>query len=289
MKMIKRYLDYQLHTRGLSVETLVRYKKTLNYFEGYLNTIWKTTNKPEEIVLNDIYSFTAMLSKRGCQISTCNTALIWLKSFFKYLRIILELDVLHSKRIHLSRQPEKSVGFFNKEEKKLILDKVNSWLWKREIIQLRNKLLTYMLLNTWLRCSEIAKIKVSEIWECLQVIGKWKRRRTVYLKDELLKMIGEYLSKRKRKESEYLFDATTEWHIRESSIRGIYRKLTKSLWFRIHAHKFRHTFATDLIHVPWANIYNVATLLWHKNINTTQIYLWLDDWECKRLQFSLNY
>jgi hypothetical protein len=32
----------------------------------------------------------------------------------------------------------------------------------------------------------------------------------VYLKKELLDMIGEYLSKRKRKECEYLFDATTE-------------------------------------------------------------------------------
>ena len=287
--MIKNFLDYQLYTRGLSITTLERYKKTLNYFERYLQSIWKTTDKPEEINLKDIYDFIEILRRRWCQISTCNTTLIWLKSFFKYLRIILELDVLHSKRIHFSRQPEKDIWFFNKDQKKLILDKVNEWLWKREIVQLRNKLLTYMLFNTWLRCSEIAKIKVKEIWECLQVIGKWKKRRVVFLRKELLDMIGEYLSKRKRKKSEYLFDATTEWHIRESSIRGIYRKLTKSLGFRIHAHKFRHTFATDLIHIPWANIYNVATLLWHKNINTTQIYLWLDDWECKKLQFSLNY
>jgi len=287
--MIKKYLDYQLYTRGLSIETITRYRKTLNSFELYLQTIWKSTNDPVEINLNDIYDFIACLRKRGLQASTCNTVLIWLKSFFKYLRIIQELNVLHSKRIHFVKQPDKDIWFFNKDQKRLILDKVNSWLGKREITQLRNKLLTYMLLNTWLRCSEIAKIKVKEIWENLQVIGKWKKRRTVYLKKELLDMIREYLSKRKRKESEYLFDATTEWHIRESSIRGIYRKLTKSLGFRIHAHKFRHTFATDLIHIPWANIYNVATLLWHKNINTTQIYIGLDDWECKKLQFSLNY
>lgn len=287
--MIKRFLDYQLYTRGLSIETIIRYRKTLNSFEGYLQTIEKTTDKPEEISLNDIYNFIAQLRKRGLQASTCNTVLVWLKSFFKYLRIIPELNVIHSKRIHFCRQPQKDIGFFNKEQKKLILDKVNEWLWKYEITKLRNKLLTYMLFNTWLRCSEIAKIKVKEVWECLQIIGKGNKRRVVYLKEELLDMIGEYLSKRKRKESEYLFDATTEGHIRESSIRGIYRKLTNCLGFRIHAHKFRHTFATDLIHIPGANIYNVATLLGHKNINTTQIYLWLDDWECKNLQFRLNY
>jgi site-specific recombinase XerD len=37
--MIKKYLDYQLYTRGLSVETIERYKKTLTYFEKFLQGI----------------------------------------------------------------------------------------------------------------------------------------------------------------------------------------------------------------------------------------------------------
>ena len=74
--MIKRFLDYQLYTRGLSIETIIRYRKTLNSFEGYLQTIEKTTDKPEEISLNDIYNFIAQLRKRGLQASTCNTVLV---------------------------------------------------------------------------------------------------------------------------------------------------------------------------------------------------------------------
>lgn len=286
--MIQNFLNYLQYTRWLSINTVIRYRKWLKKFEWYLCKVWKTINDPETIKLYDIYSFISEMWADGSQPTSCNNVINAIRAYLRYCTI-LELNVVDASKIYWCKVPEKSIWFFNKEEKKLILKEVNKWIGKSSIVKLRNRLLTYMFLHTWLRCHELAKIKVNEIWECLQVIGKWKKRRVVYLKKELLDMIGEYLSKRKRKESEYLFDATTEWHIRESSIRGIYRKLTKSLWFRIHAHKFRHTFATDLIHIPWANIYNVAKLLWHKEITTTQIYLWLDEWELKKLQFSLNY
>jgi site-specific recombinase XerD len=184
--------------------------------------------------------------------------------------------------------PDRQVGFFSEKEKNQIIKTVKEWVGVKDITQMRNRLLTYILMQTWLRCHELAKIKVSEIWESLQIVGKGKKLRTVYLRKELLDMIGEYLSKRKRK-SEYLFDSTKEWHMREWSIRNIFNRMTKKLWFHIHAHKFRHTFATDLLHIPWSNIFNVAKLMWHSKITTTQIYLWVNDSELKNLQFRLDF
>lgn len=286
--MIKKYLEYALYTKNLSIGTVKRYKKGLKKFDCYLKSIWKTAENPEEILLDDVFSFVAYMRKSGLLPQTCNTILVCVKSYLRYLRDILDMDVLDNRRIVNCKTQQSCIWFYNNDQKKQILELVNSGFGVFNNTQLRNKILTYMLLNTGLRCHEIAKIKVKEIWENLQVIGKWWKRRTVYLKSELLDMIREYLSKRK-KESEYLFPATTEWHIRESSIRWIYCKMSHNLGFRIHAHKFRHTFATDLLHIPWSNIYNVARLLWHSNINTTQIYLWLDDSELKKLQFSLNY
>jgi integrase/recombinase XerC len=102
-------------------------------------------------------------------------------------------------------------------------------------------------------------------------------------------MIKLYLSKRKKK-SEYLFPAHSwEDHMKTWSIQNVYKKLSKQLGIHIHPHKFRHTFATDLLHLPWANIYNVAKLMGHKRITTTQIYLWVNDWELKKLQFWLKF
>lgn len=64
--------------------------------------------------------------------------------------------------------------------------------------------------------------------------------------------------------------------------------MSKALWIHIYAHKFRHTFATGLLKLKWSNIYNIARLLGHKNISTTQIYIWYNNTELKNLQFSLK-
>lgn len=37
----------------------------------------------------------------------------------------------------------------------------------------------------------------------------------------------------------------------------------------------RHTFATELVRKN-VNLYNISKVLWHSNLKTTQIYLWLD-------------
>jgi site-specific recombinase XerD len=286
--MIKRYLDYILYTRWLSRNTWIKEKKGLDKFECYLVSIWKTLEQPEEIKLIDVIDFIAYLRKSWLVPWSCNAVLDGVKGIFKYMGEILDIDVLDREKIHYIKRTDKRVWFFNKEEKKQILNTAQEWIWKGSIVKLRNKLLTYMFLQTGLRCHELAKIKVNEIWESLQIVWKWWKIRTIYLRKDLLGMINEYLNKRKRK-SDYLFDSTTESHISEWYIRTIFNRMSKKLWFHIHPHKFRHTFATDLLHVPWCNIYNVAKLMGHSRITTTQIYLWVDDTELKNLQFSLNY
>lgn len=286
--MLKRYLDYIQYTRCFSLNTVNRYRKGLNKFENYLQSIWKTLNRSEDIKLVDVLDFIAYMRKSWLVESSCNSILDAVKGILRYEREILEMNVLYDRKIEYVKEPDKQVWFFSEKEKNQILKTVKEWVGKKDITQMRNRLLTYMLMQTWLRCHELAKIKVSEIWESLQIIGKWKKLRTVYLRKELLDMIGEYLSKRKRK-SEYLFDSTKEWHMREWSIRNVFIKMTKKLWFHIHAHKFRHTFATDLLHLPWSNIFNVAKLMGHSRITTTQIYLGVNDSELKDLQFRLNY
>jgi site-specific recombinase XerD len=286
--MIQDFLKYLQYTKWSSINTIIRYRGGLKKFEWYLCELWKSLEKPDDIKLYDIYSFIAEMWSAGLQPATCNIVINAIRAFLRYCTV-LEFNVVDDSKIHQCKIPDKSIWFFNKEEKKLIIREVNKWIWRNGIDKLRNKLLTYMFLQTWLRCHELVKIRISEIWENLQIVGKWWRRRTVYLRKELLDMIGEYLSKRKRK-SEFLFDSIKEWkHLREWAVRKLYMKLSKILWFHIHAHKFRHTFATDLLHIPWSNIYNVSQLLGHRRLTTTQIYLWTDNTELKNLQFWLEF
>lgn len=286
--MIQQFLDYSLYTRGLSINTIIKDRKWLKKFWLYLQNIWKDLENPEEITLEDVFWFIKSMRDAWLVPWSCNANIDWIKAYFYYLKNVLDMNVLDPKKICYCKLVDRDVGFYDDKEKYLIKNLINRGVGIKETTQLRNRLLTYMLLHTGLRCHELAKIKVNEIWENLRVLGKWWKLRTVYLRPELLEMIEEYLSARKR-ESEWLFPATTQGHIREWSIRTIFNKMSRTLGFRIHAHKFRHTFATDLLHIPWSSIYDVAKLMGHSNTRTTEIYLGTTSDSLKKLQFWLSY
>ena len=285
--MKDNFINYISYTRHYSTKTVKSYTYILNKFDGWLTSIGKTVDNPEKIKLVDIYNFMENLSKEWLSAKTCAWIIDWVRSYLRYCRDIIELDIVDLHKIKSPKVPDREIWFFSNDEKKYILKIFNRGVWVKEITQLRNKLLTYMLLHTGLRCHEIAKIKVNEIWESLQVIGKWGVRRFVYLRPEILDMIYLYLGKRKR-ESDYLFDGN-KGHLSTHRIRRIYSNLSREVGIHIHAHKFRHTFATDLLHIPWANIYAVSKLMGHKSITTTQIYLGTDNMELKKLQFWLKF
>jgi site-specific recombinase XerD len=285
--MKENYINYIKYTRRLADDTVIFYEKWLKYLERYLVSISKSVDDPENIKLVDIYNFIEDLSKEWLSSKTIAGIINSTRAYMKYCKEIVELEVIDYHKIKAPKVREREIWFFSKEEKRIILALVNRGVWKKEETQLRNKLLTYLFLYTWLRISELSKIKVCDIWESIQVIGKGGKRRFVYLKPEILDLIYLYLGKRK-KQSDYLF-AWTKGHLGRIHIVHIFNKMSKECWVHIHAHKFRHTFATDLLHVPWSNIYSVAKLLGHSRITTTQIYLWADNSELKQLQFWLKY
>lgn len=285
--MKENYINYIKYTRQLADDTVIFYEKWLKYLERYLVSISKSVDDPENIKLVDIYNFIEDLSKEWLSSKTIAGIINSTRAYMKYCKEIVELEVIDYHKIKAPKVREREIWFFSKEEKRIILALVNRGVWKKEETQLRNKLLTYLFLYTWLRISELSKIKVCDIWESIQVIGKGGKRRFVYLKPEILDLIYLYLGKRK-KQSDYLF-AWTKGHLGRIHIVHIFNKMSRECWVHIHAHKFRHTFATDLLHVPWSNIYSVAKLLGHSRITTTQIYLWADNSELKQLQFWLKY
>ena len=289
--MIKNYISYLTFVKQYSKATIINYTKGINRLQKFLTTIGKDVNDPEGIRLVDMFNFLEDMAKSWLSARTCAGHLYGVVSYLKYCRDVLELHVLDIAKIQFPKIPDRKVWYFSEDEKNHILKLANNWLWFREETRLRNRLIVYLFLHTGLRCHEIAKIKLSDIvGESLQVIGKGGKRRFVFLRKEILDMIYLYLGKRKRK-SDYLFHSwlLNGGHITTDQIRHTFNKMSKKAWIHIHAHKFRHTFATDLLHVPWSNIYAVARLLGHQRITTTQIYLGTNNAELKKIQFWLKF
>lgn len=287
--MRENYIDYITYIKQYSQETISNYKKALKKLDSYLATINKSVDDPESIKLIDVYNFIEDMSKSWLSPRTCAGHIRGIVAYFKYCKNIAELDILDYKKIHTPKIPDRKIWYFSEEDKKLLLKVVNSWFGYREETRIRNKLLVYMFLQTWLRCSELARIRLYDIaGDSLQVIGKWWARRFVYLRKEIMELIYLYLAKRKN-ESDYLFWGYTQKHITRDQVQHTIHRIGKEAWVHAYPHKFRHTFATDLLHVPWSNIYTVAKLMGHKHISTTQIYLGADNSELKKIQFWLKF
>ena len=289
--MIEQYIDHILYVMWLSKLTAVTYQYSLIEFNNFLKSLWKTLDNPEWITLVDINKW--IIEQKDLNNKTINKRLASIKGYLNWLRDN-NSDVLDPSAIKCLKKVDRPIGYFSQQEKKKILKFVNEGYWNCEEIQLRNKLLVYVLMFTWLRIHEALNIKTKDVQESIQIIGKWWKHRWTFFRPEILDIAKEYLNKRKTY-SEYLF--CTVWNNKHSkrwekldtsSARVMFMRMSKALWIHIYAHKFRHTFATGLLKLKWSNIYNIARLLGHKNISTTQIYIWYNDTELKNLQFSLK-
>ena len=289
--MIEQYIDHILYVMWLSELTAITYQYSLIEFNNFLKSLWKTLDNPEWITLVDINKW--IIEQKDLNNKTINKRLASIKGYLNWLRNN-NSDVLDPSAIKCLKKVDRPIGYFSQQEKKKILKFVNEGYWNCEEIQLRNKLLVYVLMFTWLRIHEALNIKTKDVQESIQIIGKWWKHRWTFFRPEILDIAKEYLNKRKTY-SEYLF--CTVWNNKHSkrwekldtsSARVMFMRMSKALWIHIYAHKFRHTFATGLLKLKWSNIYNIARLLGHKNISTTQIYIWYNNTELKNLQFSLK-
>jgi integrase/recombinase XerD len=134
-----------------------------------------------------------------------------------------------------------------------------------------------MLVYTGLRVSELINLKVEDIQENIQVIGKWGKRRGVSLDPEYVKVVKLYLFLRKNIKSDFVFvshSPNSYWsRISRNSVESIIKTAGEKAGVgKVRPHKLRHTCATQMLE-NGGNIVYISQILGHKNLRTTQGYL----------------
>ena len=106
----------------------------------------------------------------------------------------------------------------------------------------------------------------------IDIIGKGRKHNTVYLNDNALISLGEYLKEREG-DSEYIFVSDRKPHGKLStrSVEHLLNKLAKELNYTLSPHIIRHTSATLALQ-NGMSITQVQKMLGHASVNTTQIY-----------------
>lgn len=150
---------------------------------------------------------------------------------------------------------------------------------RRNKTNARDLAMTVLMLEYGLRISEVTSLErdaLNMISGRMQVTGKGKKDRVLYVQPSHLKIIREWLDV--KPESKWLFcvlfnsRGTPGKNIDPRQFREkLYRIGRKTNIATLHPHQLRHTFATKL-YTYTKDLAMVQDILGHENITTTRIY-----------------
>lgn len=169
--------------------------------------------------------------------------------------------------------PKKVVQPFTIEQIKELLNQCGC----STLIGLRDRALILIFLDTGLRLSEIANIKLDDIdknKEIIKVMGKGAKERIVRIGNNAREALLDYLRIRED-ENPFLWISSKNF---ELTARGIELRIhslgvrAKISGVRCSPHTFRHTFATNSL-INGANEFNVQSLLGHSTLTMTRRYV----------------
>jgi len=280
------FLEYLEIEQGRSQKTIQNYDHYLTRLVDFAGDV-----KVEDIDAELIRKWRLWLNRLGTntaeelQKNTLNYHLIALRSFFKFCAK-RDIPSLPADKIELAKAARKQVTFLNQDE----IERLFSAPKIDNIQGVRDRAILELLFSSGLRVSELVGINKEDInlkRKEFMVRGKGQKDRPIFISDNAVWWINQYLEKRK--------DNTSPLFIRYSgnkqiSLSGNYYRLTArsvqrlvsryailaGITKHVSPHTLRHSFATDLL-MNGADLRSVQAMLGHSNISTTQIYTHVTD------------
>ena len=171
--------------------------------------------------------------------------------------------------------------FYSDTKIEKIMYHIHEHPYPSEYLRKRNYALVALFLMTVLRRNELIGLKLMDVnlEENNLVVkagnSKSKRDRIIPLSQRLRDILVTYLAERKKLQKTTLaFFASfnRDMGFTQNGLKHLLDKLQSETGIHIHAHKFRHTFATKSLESN-INLNTVKELLGHTDIKTTAIYL----------------
>jgi integrase/recombinase XerD len=273
-----------MHARGLSINTINDYSRTLNLLLSYLkdNPLLSTISR------SDVESFLAFHKPRLTN-KSLNNYHIGLSSFWTWC--------VHEKicKVHIVREiraapPEiRTIDPLSETEIRLLLQAVRrSRMYKaggvvKGIIDFalpfaeRNTAIILLLLDTGLRASELTTANISSVdlrSQNIKVLGKGKKERRVPFSARTGKVIWRYLTSRDdQNEDAPLFLSSGGRRLTRNELANtLIRAGRRAGVTGTHPHRFRHTFAINYLR-NGGDVYSLQAILGHSTMEMVRRYL----------------
>ena len=250
-QILKRYIVSKT-IQGCTNRTIKLYRDEILKFSSFIN---KTFTE----VTSDDVKFYLAVKKTKDKVSKTTMGNIWrcLSAFYGWMT---KEDIV-SKNIMLKVEPvkkeKKKKKAFTEEDIEKIRDGCRN---------ARDRCMIEVMLSTWCRVTELSYMKISDIKEdgSMTVFGKGEKERTVYINARAKYQIEKYIETR-TDNNDWLFVSLDKHHDRlyASGLEIATRNIGK-------------TGATFALRAGMP-IETVSQILGHENIETTQIYLDIDE------------
>ena len=270
--MLQNFLDYLKLERNYSSHTIKAYQNDLTAFQEFCSHEFEVTSLAE-VGYPIIRSWILSLSKKGISNLSINRKVSSLKSFFKFLQKIGEIEsnpLIGHKALKVQKKIQVP---FSKKEILEVMDAIQG----DDFESVRNRLVIEMLYATGIRRTELLHMKLSDIdfsENVIRILGKRNKERFVPILSTMLTSIHNYLPLRNElAENDYLFVTSKGNKMYETLVYRIINSYFSlaSTKLKKSPHILRHSFATHLLN-EGANLNSVKELLGHSSLASTQVY-----------------
>ena len=289
-KELLRYFEIGKLGSNKSKETIVQYERVVMQL---CDLVDKELNM---ITTDDVKYFLVMYKQiHGVSDYTMEYKRLCLSSIFTYLYKNKQINDNPMDRVEpVSHMKKVKQALTDEELERIILACKDN---KREIAMI------YFLVNTGVRVSELANLKLNEVdfeRKRALVLGKRSKQRYVYFDARTKVRLMDYIENDRKdvtfENGRMIYSSSAPliasekggYHaIKKNAIERIIRNIgEKSMIMRIHPHLFRATYATNMLK-KGVDIQVIAKLLGHSKVETTSLYICLSDDEMEQIAGSL--
>lgn len=261
-------------------------EKSLNYYKNVIDTfLGKFSKKLSQFTTDDIRYYLAVreMDDKVSPVTADNERRI-LSNFFAWLSNEEYISKNICAPIKQIRKPKRKKKAFSDVEITKIKDACQTY--KNNVLEKKRAIsIVEFLLSTGCRATELCSIKCTDIdldARTAVVFGKGAKERNVYLNQVTKLRLQEYWKERNNN-AEYAF-CSTKFPFSKMSVNTL-EKLVKEIGQNAnvnncHPHRFRRTTATKAIK-KGMSLVDVQKMLGHESLDTTKIYLDLDDTNLK--------
>ena len=287
------YVRHLKFEKNLTENSINSYRKDIYHFINFIKK-----NNIEYVAQLNLEIFREYLKYLdSCKYSN-RTIIRKYSSFMNYFKFLENNNFLKIQLTQLIIVPKKHHRFYSfltQSEIQLLIESIDT----TTNLGKRNRALIEVLYSTGARISEVEGMTLKTINlnnNEIEVFGKGRKYRVVYLNQSACKYLKKYLDIR----NEFSFSSKTQNYKQNDwlflnkfgnklTVRGMRKILKKYLVEcginkKISPHDIRHSFATHLLQ-EGAGIREIQELLGHENISTTQIYTHLN---LKKLKGDYN-